>query len=88
MVPSFCSCNADRIDDTVKGTIVFCFITTFDMEQNYGRIINAVSSKGGRGVILAAYKTDLFLMEDYLTFGIPFVPVDYEISYRIHQYIM
>lgn len=91
MVPSFCSCNADNMDNTVKGMIVFCFITKFDME-NYDRIINAVASKvaskGGRGVIFAKYSTDLFLSDALVTLDIPFVLVDYEISYRIRQYIM
>uniref|UniRef100_A0A0E0P4P4 Peptidase S8/S53 domain-containing protein n=1 Tax=Oryza rufipogon TaxID=4529 RepID=A0A0E0P4P4_ORYRU len=85
------NCNADNIDNTVKGMIVFCFITKFDME-NYDRIINTVASKvaskGGRGVIFPKYSTDLFLREDLITFDIPFVLVDYEISYRIRQYII
>uniref|UniRef100_A0A0D3FS35 Subtilisin-like protease n=1 Tax=Oryza barthii TaxID=65489 RepID=A0A0D3FS35_9ORYZ len=81
------NCDADKIDSSVKGKIAFCFITAFNVVPSYGRIINAVSSKGGRGVIWALYTTDSFLTEDLLTLDIPFVPVDYEISYRIFQYI-
>ncbi|XP_052153132.1 subtilisin-like protease SBT3.9 [Oryza glaberrima] len=80
-------CNAGNIDNTVKGKIVFCFGTKFDVQLDYYNITKATGEKGGKGVILPQYNTDLLLGDDLLTLPVPFVPVDYEITYRIYQYI-
>lgn len=83
-----CSCSAENIHNTVKGKIVFCFFgTKFDSEPDYYNITKATSEKGGIGVILPKYNTDTVLGDTLLTLPIPLVAVDYEITYRIYQYI-
>uniref|UniRef100_A0A0E0P4P0 Subtilisin-like protease n=1 Tax=Oryza rufipogon TaxID=4529 RepID=A0A0E0P4P0_ORYRU len=80
--------NAENIHNTVKGKIVFCFFgTKFDSERDYYNITKATSEKGGIGVILPKYNTDTLLGDTLLTLPIPLVAVDYEITYRIYQYI-
>uniref|UniRef100_A0A0E0DA77 Subtilisin-like protease n=1 Tax=Oryza meridionalis TaxID=40149 RepID=A0A0E0DA77_9ORYZ len=80
--------NAENIHNTVKGKIVFCFFgTKFDSEPDYYNITKATSEKGGIGVILPKYNTDTLLGDTLLTLPIPLVAVDYEITYRIYQYI-
>ncbi|KAF0891575.1 hypothetical protein E2562_010567, partial [Oryza meyeriana var. granulata] len=80
-------CNADNIDSTVKGKIVFCFLAKFDPEPDYYNITKATGGQGGTGVILPQFYTDSLLGDVPLTLPIPLVPVDYEVAYRIYQYI-
>uniref|UniRef100_A0A0D9W1W8 Subtilisin-like protease n=1 Tax=Leersia perrieri TaxID=77586 RepID=A0A0D9W1W8_9ORYZ len=81
-------CDADNIDSNVKGKIVFCFLGKFNPAADFYRITNATAANGGKGVILPQYKTDLFLSDLLFTLKIPFIPVDYEITYKIYQYLM
>nr|CAE76052.1 B1248C03.11 [Oryza sativa Japonica Group] len=54
-------CNAENINSTVKGKIVFCFFgTMFDPEPDYYNITKATGEKGGIGVILPKYCKDGF----------------------------
>uniref|UniRef100_A0A0E0KMB3 Subtilisin-like protease n=1 Tax=Oryza punctata TaxID=4537 RepID=A0A0E0KMB3_ORYPU len=79
-------CNADKMNSTVKGKIVFCFMSKFDPQLHYVDITKAVAAKGGRGVILPRYTTDIFTPFTLVSLDVPLVPVDYEIAYSIFQY--
>ncbi|XP_040379076.1 subtilisin-like protease SBT3.9 [Oryza brachyantha] len=79
-------CKAENIDNTVKGKIVFCFLEKYAQQPDYYSITKAVKEQGGVGVILPQYNTDLVLGDSILVF-VPFVTVDYDIAYRISQYI-
>ncbi|KAG8056417.1 hypothetical protein GUJ93_ZPchr0002g26699 [Zizania palustris] len=82
-------CKADHINSTVKGKIVFCFPPTFSpsAQLNTGRFFAAVVANGGRGFIWPLYNTDSFLGDYLAASTTSLVPVDYEIAYRIEQYI-
>ncbi|KAL5226721.1 hypothetical protein ABZP36_014986 [Zizania latifolia] len=81
------TCDVNQIDSEVKGKIVFCFQSTFNPAPDYYGISRKVSANGGKGVILPQHDTDILLSDILLTLDIPFVPVDYEIAYRILKYI-
>ncbi|KAG8064198.1 hypothetical protein GUJ93_ZPchr0004g39087 [Zizania palustris] len=83
-------CNADQINSTVKGKIVFCFPPLFRPSEqiNTSTFLAAVVANGGRGLIWPLYNTDLLLGDNLAELNnTSFVPVDYEIAYRIYQYI-
>ncbi|KAL5214418.1 hypothetical protein ABZP36_003570 [Zizania latifolia] len=84
------SCNADHINSTVKGKIVFCFPPMFSpsAQLNTSTFLTAVVANGGRGLIWPLYNTNLLLGDNLAELNnTSFVPVDYEIAYRIWQYI-
>ncbi|KAL5213697.1 hypothetical protein ABZP36_002849 [Zizania latifolia] len=82
-------CNADHINSTVKGKIVFCFPPMFSpsAQLNTLAFISAVVANGGRGLIWPLYNTDSLLGDNLAASNTSLVPIDYEIAYRINQYI-
>ena len=85
----YCRCNYRHINETMKaGSIIFCFTSDFSSPPDYGSITYVVTMKGGRGTILPYYHEGTLLDEKRNIFKYaPWVPIDYEMSYKISQYI-
>ena len=69
------------------GNIIFCFTSDFSSPPDYGNITYVVAMKGGRGTILPHYQDGGLLLENLIPKNAPWVPIDYEMSYKIYQYI-
>ena len=68
------------------GNIIFCFTSDFSSPPDVS-IAYMVAMKGGRGTILPYYHDGGLLLETNIFKNAPWVPIDYEMSYKIYQYI-
>jgi len=69
------------------GNIIFCFTSDFSSPPYFNSISYVVAMKGGRGTILPYYHDGGLLLETNIFKNAPWVPIDYEMSYKIYQYI-
>ena len=69
------------------GNIIFCFTSDFSSPPDFDSISYVVAMKGGRGTILPYYHAGGLLKENIIDKNAPWVPIDYEMSYKISQYI-